>query len=392
MPASPFNLSLPAELTQAELAHCTELVGNSRWSAVQAKESARRGSAIILAFASHIQAPWLLGASAAMHNMPLVVAGLGTPGGWPWYYGATPKLPASRRAAQLLRALTPAQPVALVDSFDVLVANHPPLEVRTVLTQLGDDEVIVGGECTMFPRCRAEELRALPSWRTCYAEGHNACSPNGGFILGRPYALQRLLDAMMGLLAAPPGNEPLAERFTSRHDQGALQQLLIAGGAGVRLIIDSASRLVLNLHACAARWNRTHLIKGFAKCHERWHVPLSTVEVPNASALLHWPRGRSAGRRRRPAEPVITRRRSSTHNADASYGGGAVRPLLLHANGNHPLLRHPTIRPIVESFNFSEASMADWPPRVLEAPVLLVDSVQHGLCAVVTLRSLMTRQ
>ena len=226
MPAAPYNLTPPAELTPSELAKCAELVANSRWSqCALGSRTCFLGSytflAVVLVFASHIKPPWLLGASAALHDFPLVVAGLGTPGGWPWYYGATPKLPASRRAVQLLRALTRA-PVALVDSFDVLVANPPSQDVRTLLAGLGEDETIVGGECTMFPRCRAEELRALPSFRQCYAEGHNACSPNGGFLLGRPLALQRLLDAMMGLLAAPPGVAP-AERFTTRK-RGAARQ------------------------------------------------------------------------------------------------------------------------------------------------------------------------
>ena len=90
-------------------------------------------------------------------------------------------------------------------------------------------------------------------------------------------------------------------------------------------------------------------------------MPLATVRVPNASALLHQPR------RCRPRDESCE----------------IVRPLLVHANGGHDLLKHKKLAPIVQPLAA--------PPRrrLLARPVLLVDSARHGTCAVVTLGELL---
>jgi len=225
---------------------------------------------------------------------------------------------------------------------------------------MDDGTVVLGGECNHYPRCRAIEMRRRLAWyRACYADGYNACAPNGGFMLGRPRALRRLLGALIHTLLTRSVDEG-PERFTSHNDQAALQTLLIEESAGVRLQIDRESRHILNTYACATRRNVTHSIKGFEYCRERWHVPLSTVRVPNASALLHHPRH--------------CRRRGACE---------VVRPLLVHANGGHAVLKHERLAPIVE------ALAAPPPPRLLATPVLLVDSARHGTCAVAPLGELL---
>jgi hypothetical protein len=94
-------------------------------------------------YASEVRSPWLLGISAALHNVPIAVVGLGAPGGWPWYSGGTPKLSASRRALHLLSSIVKRTPVALVDSFDTFIANRPA--VGAALGKLSDeDSVLVG--------------------------------------------------------------------------------------------------------------------------------------------------------------------------------------------------------------------------------------------------------
>ena len=114
---------------------------------------------VLLAYASHISSPWLLGLSASMHNIPLVIVGLGGQSKWAWYAGGTPKLPASRRALQMLAALqmTSAKNVALVDAFDTFIANPPSQSLRDSLSRLGSSEVLVGGEGA---EGASEELRA----------------------------------------------------------------------------------------------------------------------------------------------------------------------------------------------------------------------------------------
>ena len=90
-------------------------------------------------------------------------------------------------------------------------------------------------------------------------------------------------------------------------------------------------------------------------------MPLSTVRVPNASSLVHRPR--------------------HCHRRAASCE--EVRPLLVHANGGHHMLRHEKLAPIVQPLRTPP------PPRLLATPVLLVDSVRHGTCAVATLGELL---
>ena len=64
----------------------------------------------MLAHTSRLQSPWLLGISAARYNLPLVITGLGKPADWRWFDGGTPKLPAAKRAVQLIGALSNPNP------------------------------------------------------------------------------------------------------------------------------------------------------------------------------------------------------------------------------------------------------------------------------------------
>jgi hypothetical protein len=263
---------LRPELTDAELRGCVSAAAQGGWSVPNA-------GPVLLVFASHLTSPWLLGMSAALHQLPLVIAGLGTTGTpWPWFQGAAAKLPASQRAAQLLQRLTDS-PVALLDSFDTFIANAP--SKRGPLPPMDDGTVVLGSECNHYPVCRIPEFRQLDWYHACLADGYNACAPNGGFMLGRPRALHKLLGAVIRTVLSRSVDEG-PERFTSHNDQvrlvrrqlsgslaragsltstsrcqAALQQLLIGGGAGVRLRVDRESRHILNTYACATRANVT---------------------------------------------------------------------------------------------------------------------------------------
>ena len=62
------------------------------------------------------------------------------------------------------------------------------------LALLGDTEVVLGGECMHFPVCRIREMHGVASYRACIASGLNSCAPNGGYLLGKPRALELLLS------------------------------------------------------------------------------------------------------------------------------------------------------------------------------------------------------
>jgi hypothetical protein len=128
---------------------------------------------------------WLLGLSAAAHGVPLVVAGLGLPS-WPWWMGASPmKLPGSRRALQVIAALTGGEsPVAFADSSDVLIVNRLDRAGRAALRE-ARDTVWLGAECNSWPVCYRDAYLHDAEHQRCLRD-YGACYPNGGIALGLP--------------------------------------------------------------------------------------------------------------------------------------------------------------------------------------------------------------
>ena len=362
MPLShPHLVKLQPAPSHLEIAQCAHEI-SGQWDVADAP-------LMLLAYASNIVSPWMLAVSAALQNLPLVVAGLGTSDEWRWFDGGTPKLPGSLRAVQLLNAVrsTSQVPVALVDAFDTFVANPVSSRLARSLERLGDSSVVLGGECMHYPKCNVGEMHdTVASYRACIEEGLTSCAPNGGYMIGRPQAVEELLSSILRVLVAGNGDVG-PRRFTRMNDQGALHQVLIDGMRHVHARIDGASEHVLNLHPCATRQNHTAMTKGFESCRVRYSIPLSRTLVPNASAVIHWPRG-------------STRKACGARDCDPP-----VKPLLVHANGQHALLKHPKLAPIVNK-------LSAWPPpaRVMAMPVLLVDADPSRPCTVVHLKELLT--
>lgn len=139
---------------QAELSRCAQAVNASgSWSA---------GSGpVLLTYATSVPPLWGLGLSAVRHGVPLVLAGLGMPG-WNWWEGGGPKIPGTRRAAELVHALGPSAPVALVDSSDVLVANMLAAHQRQALADAVAGRVLLGAECNSWPICYRDHYAGDP--------------------------------------------------------------------------------------------------------------------------------------------------------------------------------------------------------------------------------------
>lgn len=352
--AKPYAVSVPPSLTSSELKFCGALLANSSWTA--------RPPAVVLTHMPRVEAPWLLGVSAALHGLPLAIAGFGHPVDQRWFDGKTPSLPSLLRAAQLLGAIpaTAHVPVALLDAHDTFVANAPSAISHEIAHKMGEAQVTVGGECLHHPVCNIGEMRSRRAdYRACVDEGFDACSPNSGLLYGHPKPLGTLLLAMLQrIVERQVESGPLA--FISAHDQGALHTLYIEGGAaGVELEVDHMSRHILNLAPCNTRQNYTQAVKGFSYCRERYHLPFARTRVLNSTALYHYPRTTSP-----PVHPLFA-------HANSAYGGGVAAT---------QLLRHHKLAPVREAFSA-------WPPppHVLITPVLLMDSARFGACAVVPL-------
>jgi len=302
--------------------------------------------------------PWVLGLSAALHGLPLVVVGHGMS----WSGAVSVKIPAVRRAAQVLQLLQPQSTVAFVDGVDTAVINTPtrvtPLLTRFIPTTQRNRSVLFSGECGSWPVCYRTQFKQSSTFRTCLAESHT-CYPNSGLYIGTPNALLRILSKLQWHLQAGSGVERL-------DDQAATNRLLIAETPGV--LIDQQSELMLSLYGCKNPKLRTFM-NNWTLCHEGAFDPLRRI--------------------RREADGSIS--------YDGSIANNRTRrtyPLLAHASGIHSRLSKAF-------FGINQSSHRvgrDWQSLLLPTPyalrrarehtVLLIDSATHGPCSTSTLGEL----
>ena len=192
---------------------CVRLPVEAPMDAAQLQSCARKldwklgGGPIVATYATSVRDPWLLGLSAARLGLPLVVAGLGRsfPKFFNWWLGYGKKLPGSRRAAQLVRALAPGSPVVWVDSTDTVIVN--PLvgsaarAVAEVVGQQGTHRVLSGAECYSWPRCYESDYARDAEHMACKARSPT-CYPNSGTYLATGAGLERWFDAQNETLQA----------------------------------------------------------------------------------------------------------------------------------------------------------------------------------------------
>lgn len=353
----------PAEppVDSATLDRCVRKLRHAQWG--PRRDGA--GGPYLLTFANTLADPWLLGASAAEQNLPLVVAGFGRPFRHTWWLGYARKFPSTRRAAQILAALDPDAPVICADGSDTAIVN--PLDSAAhELRRLGES-VLVGSECTSWPICYREHYAADAEHQSCLRESH-ACYANAGLYLAKARVMDRWMAAhnstWQSLLAT---NTSIAE---CQHDQGALHRIMLTRDSPRHTDLptprlDSSSAVFLNMGGCRAkewRWGALRMCAAGNQSHE----PLQHVrtEYTDGTSKLWFrpprPRGGAGGRRRaRPPEQ---------------------RPFIAHANGHHAHLdANPKFAPL-------RAGLARASSRLRDHPVLLVDA--YGDDDVCSLRSL----
>ena len=254
----------------------------------------------VMTYLTDLPRQWLLGQSAAAHRTPLVLVGLGMR----WESPAQ-KLLSARRAAQLVQAVAPQTAIAFADGLDAMVVNAPTARTREAVARIGADPriVVVGAECNSWPRCYRAQYAKHAAYQACRstgAAGQQTCYPNSGLMIASGSALLRFYTALHALATtrqglAGPGGQP--------DDQAALHMLYLGlggvmpsgvpdaaadgggGGSGqMRLSVDSASELLLNLYACKGGGAQRKLGANYTMCHDGAYEPLQHVR-PQAAYI-----------------------------------------------------------------------------------------------------------
>jgi hypothetical protein len=372
---------------------CASLV--RRWRSAHASQP---DAETIVTFATKGSLPkrWLLGLSAALHGVPLVVSGLRS--NWT---GFTSKLFAAQQAIQLLHDASPGADdsrIVYADAADTLIVR-PPGHARRVVEEGAGEAVLVSGECSMYPLCyRAEYERwGAAHLQQCAERRRNrlftACFPNSGTFEGKRLPLLRWISAV---LRSAQSRTMGAE---ASDDQAAIHHILLRNDEASREMllplttIDVAGDRFLTLFPCLGADASTpkRFDGGKESCHDegrRGHTPLEHVSFVGNVLSVH-------------DRPL----RDGQRDNSRGHGRKAGRhPFLVHANGYHFLLDtmlrrwHEDVRRPAFA-NGTQAGAARtvspslgerlWPPppSLLDHPVLLLEARKS--CSLSTLGAIL---
>jgi hypothetical protein len=170
---------------EAELRACRLHVANLSW----APAASERTPIVTVYTTKQPGRDWLLGLSAALHGVPLVVGGLGGKS-WAQFGQSNPeRVLGYLRMFEVLQAmqLPATTPVAVVDSGDTVI-------VRGGLAQPVPPGVTASAECTSYPKCYSSLYEQLlgDDHRACLA-ARRPCFVNAGAIAASS------IDAMLRL-------------------------------------------------------------------------------------------------------------------------------------------------------------------------------------------------
>ena len=185
----------PSEpLSSLQLQACVQALEASGYAAADAPIA-------VMTYLTDLPRLWLLGQSAAVHRMPLVLVGLGMR-----WTGPDQKLSSARRAAQIVQALAPRTAIAFADGLDAMVANAPSGRAGEIARRIGNDarSVLVGAECNSWPRCYKAQYAKLEAHAACRAAGRPTCFPNSGMFVASGAALLRFYAALQALAGEHP--------------------------------------------------------------------------------------------------------------------------------------------------------------------------------------------
>eukprot|EP00326_Haptolina_ericina_P027091 CAMPEP_0181178034 /NCGR_PEP_ID=MMETSP1096-20121128/5500_1 /TAXON_ID=156174 ORGANISM="Chrysochromulina ericina, Strain CCMP281" /NCGR_SAMPLE_ID=MMETSP1096 /ASSEMBLY_ACC=CAM_ASM_000453 /LENGTH=276 /DNA_ID=CAMNT_0023266267 /DNA_START=79 /DNA_END=905 /DNA_ORIENTATION=+ len=253
------NLSIPTSLenasalSAAEIESC-ERVLQSWWATARSKQAkiSRWDTPLLVTYATALPSEWLLGLSAALHGMPLILVGHGQP-----WVGLHQKFFGTKRATTLLEAHADLSrlPLLFADAWDAMLLNPPDAPGPLNDLSHGPPRVILSSECNSFPECYHSALAREPAMAACQADPARTCYINSGaYGASSAMVASSLLSAVIRQLS-DTSHLYEAERF---HDQAAMVHLYLrrleASAAGTlrsNLTIDSFSELFLSLYACS---------------------------------------------------------------------------------------------------------------------------------------------
>ena len=187
--------------------------------------------------------PWLLGLTAAIHNISLVLAGEGI--AWNHNQRTSSKLTAILELIEHLSRVSPKSPLIFADGADTLVSNPvTPKVLRRLQDLVERDQVIFASECSSWPLCYKEKYRNNEDHAACSLKsGIKTCFLNSGIYAGSSRALLRLLPQANGMAQNLTGSE-------HADDQAALHHLMFYSELN-SMRVDYESQLFLTLRRCS---------------------------------------------------------------------------------------------------------------------------------------------
>ena len=355
----PYDRSQPGRpLSATKMARCVKTIGK-KWLG-----DASDGP-VIFTYATFVDAEqWLLGLSAASYGWPIALAGFGRENFQWWKPGS--KLPGTLRAAEMLAALAPNRTIIFADGGDTVIANPLTPATSAILEEVGrKPRVLISSECNSWPVCYRDLYAQDLESRAC-SDRSPTCYPNSGAFLGKPAPIA---DFLRGLQRMTPWSEREARQRNMSvaeiaNDQAGMHRLF-ANRSAENFIqsVDGLSAFFLNLFPCTGpskvvRLHSPSRFDPYRLCHEKEYEPLPDIHVfPDKLEFV---------------------------NSE----GDIQRPVLIHANGLHyRMTSNRTRTPFFYLIQRLRAMRA----KLLEHPVLLIDSTFDGTCSVTTLGSVLER-
>lgn len=186
---------------------------------------------ILLTFSTSNPKRWLLGLSAALHGVPLVVAGFGHP----WNVNDTlAKVVGTLNAVTALHEGVGGTPtIVFADATDTVLLNSPSAWLESQEVQpSGSSDVLVSGECASYPTCYASlyDRHAPVHVQACASRRRaglsRACFVNSGSYLGKSSSLLQWLRAVVRAARQTAGVEAM-------DDQAAIHRHFLRSPASV---------------------------------------------------------------------------------------------------------------------------------------------------------------
>ena len=183
---------MPTKTHQHMCAQSLRMVGTSCTDGMLRRWLPRSAPAIIVTYATEVPPAWLLGLSAALHNVPLVLVGFKNE-----YKGDNKqKAFGTMRAAAVLQRLWPHTVLLVADAWDTVVINAPKRASKHLGYIANRTVAMLSTECNSWPRCYHAAFARDRTLARCLATPGYTCYINGGMYAATATTIGALLPAM----------------------------------------------------------------------------------------------------------------------------------------------------------------------------------------------------